>query len=158
MLIAKYFLLSKLTGFLLFSVDKLILMDWTTEKLPESSTSQCKLSILKVNYSGDLNTSTVRGWNTEHVQNSNGRGSVLFSNGWLNGDHFVLFSNGPDHWKTEWNGRQLVFEPSENRTSKCWVFQCRVFQPHCNSMVKTCQMASKILTYYLQTLGILKGG
>ena len=42
-------------------------------------------------YSGGLNT---KYWNTEHFE-------VLFSIGWSNGCHFVLFSNGLDHWKTE---------------------------------------------------------
>ena len=50
----------------------------------------------------------------------------------------ILFSNGPDHWKTEQNYGRLVFGPLENRTSKRLVFQCvwysiiRYSSPHCN--------------------------
>ena len=40
------------------------------------------------------------GWNTKHVRNFNGR-DLLFSYGWQNGCHFVLFSNGPSHWEKE---------------------------------------------------------
>ena len=48
------------------------------------------------------------GWSTKQVRNSNGRGIqysvfnvVQFSNGRLNGSHFVWFSIGLDHSKTK---------------------------------------------------------